>query len=135
MTIAVPVWNGNVSPVLDTAGTLKVFTVENGCIIDRHDYSIAKATPQEKARIIAGNAGTIICGAVSSGLAMMLEEAGLTVYSWVMGNAERLVEVCAAGGEPGPESLMPGCRGSGTGRGRGRNRCGRPQNCGNRRER
>jgi len=130
MTIAVPVWNENVSPVLDTAEQLRVFTIENGRIVDHRDFPLGISSTREKSRIIADNAEMLVCGALSAGLAMMLEETGIAVYPWVMGNAEQLVATCAGGCFPGQESVMPGCR---EWRHRGRKRCGNPRDCGNHR--
>ena len=111
MKIAVPVWNGNVSPVLDTAERLMVFDVENRKVISRTELPIEDRRLQEKAKMIADNASILICGALSSHMAPFLTSFGLEVYPWVMGNAERLVEMFASGNIPGPEFSMPGCRG------------------------
>ena len=115
MKIAIPVWNGNVSPVLDTAERLVVFDIDNGKVISRYEVSIKDKGIQEKARIMAENAKILLCGALSVKMASYLTSYGLKVYPWIMGNAEQLIEMVIAGNVPGPEYSMPGCR---------RRRCG-----------
>ena len=125
MKIAAPVWNGNVSPVLDTAERFIVFDIEGGNIISRSELPIEDRRLQEKAKIIANNARILICGALSNHMASFLSSFGLEVYPWVMGNAEQLVEMLASGNIPGPEFSMPGCRGRRYGSRKGRKRRGR----------
>ncbi len=125
MKIAVSVWDGNVSPVLDTAERFIVFDIEDGNIISRSELPIEDRRLQVKAKKIADNARILICGALSNHMASFLSSFGLEVYPWVMGNAEQLVEMFASGNIPGPEFSMPGCRGRRCGPGVGRKRHGR----------
>ncbi len=127
MKVAVPVWNGNVSPVLDTAGQLIVFEVENERIISRTKLPIEERILSEKAKKIANSAHILICGAMSSHMASFLSSFGLDVYPWVMGDAECLVEMFASGKIPGPEYSMPGCRGKQCSRHMGGKRHGQPR--------
>jgi len=120
MKIAIPIWNGNVSPVLDSAERLIVFDIKDGKIVSHTELPIGDKRLQEKARKIADSARILICGALSNQMSSFLSLSGLEVYPWVMGNAEQLVEMFASGNIPGSEFLMPGCRrrryGSRTGR-------------------
>ena len=131
MKIAVPVWDGKVSPVLDTAERLEVFDLEEGKILSREEISIGGRGIQEKAHIIADNARVLICGALSNQLVSYLEGIGLEVYPWFMGDVERLIGIFAVGNFPGIEFSMPGCKGKRYGHRRGRNRCGRSRKFGN----
>ena len=110
MKIAVPIWNGNISPVLDTAEKLKVFDIVDGKVVSQHDIYIGSMSIQERARVITDNARIMICGALSNHIASILSSSGLILYPWVMGNVDRLVEIIAGGNTPGPEFSMPGCR-------------------------
>ena len=125
MKIAVPVWDGNISPVLDTAKCIKVFDVENGKIISHTEVHIDDRGIREKVQIITDTAQILLCGALSSQMASCLSSAGVGVYPWMMGNAERLVELIASGRIPGPEFSMPGCRGKNCRHHAWRNRQGR----------
>lgn len=115
MKIAIPVWNGNVSPVLDTAERLVVFDIDDGKVISRSELSVRDKSIREKAKTIADNAQSLLCGALSGQMGSYLSLYGLEVYPWIMGNAEQLIEMVVAGNVPGPEYSMPGCR---------RRRCG-----------
>ena len=110
MKVAIPVWNGNVSPVLDTAEKLAVFDINGGKVISRDEVSTKGKGIHEKARIMAENAKILLCGAISVQMASYLSSYGLEVYPWIMGNAEQLIEMVIAGNVPGPEYSMPGCR-------------------------
>ena len=122
MKIAVPIWNGNVSPVLDTAERLIVFEVEEGVVLSRDEIFIGKSGIQDKAKVIAENARILICGALSNQFSSFLSLYGVDVYPWVMGNPENLIKVLADGKIPGPEFSMPGCRGRHRRHCKGRNR-------------
>lgn len=110
MKIAVPIWDGNISPVLDTAEKLMMFDVVEGKVISQYEIYIGGMSIQEKARVITDNARIMICGALSNHMATVLSLSGLILYPWVMGNVDRLVEIIAVGNTPGPEFSMPGCR-------------------------
>jgi len=131
MKIAVPVWDGRVSPVLDTAERLEVFNVEGGQVVSRKEIPFGSAGNREKAQIIADSARVLLCGALSNQMASYLTSAGLEVYPWVMGNAERLIGIFAGGDIPGPEYAMPGCRGKHQGNRKGRKRCRHSHEYGN----
>ena len=109
MKIAVPVWEGRISPVLDTADRLMVFSIIGGIIDSRDEIFIGEKSLPEKARDIKHYSDILICGALSRPMESCLESFGVEVHGWVMGNAERLVEMYACGGVPGPEYYMPGC--------------------------
>ena len=109
MTIAVPVWESRVSPVLDTADRLLVLETREGAITSRTEVYIGGVSLPEKARIIRRHAPVLICAALSQTMENYLLSAGLKVYPWVMGNAEILAEIYACGKVPGPEFFMPGC--------------------------
>ncbi len=132
MKIAVPVWDGSVSPVLDTARRLRVFDIENGVVVKTSEVPVDGYESREMAKQVAGHARALICGALSNQLFSHLSNLGITVYPWLMGDVEQLIDIVAAGRIPGPEYTMPGCHGQhrkqrmqgSCGRqGRGRNVC------------
>ena len=109
MKIAVPVWEGRVSPVLDTADRFLVFTVREGIVVSSDEIYIGEKSLPEKARDIKQNADILICAALSQLMESCLISLGVEVRGWVMGNPERLVELYASGDVPGTEFYMPGC--------------------------
>lgn len=110
MKIAVPVWEGRVSPVLDTADRLLLIDTRDGDIVSRTEISLGGKSLPEKAREIKQHADVLICAALSRPMESYLLSSGMEVYPWVMGDAEKLAEIYARGHIPGPEFSMPGCR-------------------------
>ena len=119
MRISIPVWNSCVSPVLDTARHLLIVDIQENCIVSRRTVAFDGGTPEKNAGIIAGHADILICGALSWFMFSCLASHGVTVYPWVMGEVDRILDVFLQGKEPGGEFSMPGCR-----RNRRRWRCG-----------
>ena len=110
MKIAIPVWEGRVSPVLDTAERLLVVDIGEEGIVKRSEIDISGKGLLEKACDIKSNADTLICGALSKSLESYLLSRNVVIYPWVMGEVERLLDIYSCGNEPGPEYYMPGCR-------------------------
>jgi predicted Fe-Mo cluster-binding NifX family protein len=123
MRIAIPVWNGYISPVLDTAQRLCIYTVSD-CLPTLQEEVGISGNETDLPGFIAARADAIICGAVSCDLEQKLLALGVAVHPWVMGEAVRLIECYAAGNIHDREFSMPGCRGRGYGR------CGRRRRCG-----
>jgi len=110
MRIAVPEWEGMISPVLDTANRLLVVDTRDGAVVSKQVIHIGGMNWIEKARNIRQYTEVLICGALSQSLEKYLLSIGIVLYPWVMGDAEKIVEQYAGGTVPGPECMMPGCR-------------------------
>ncbi len=118
MTVAFPVWDNMISPVMDTAVNLRIVTFENGgCVSDR-TVSLPRNI-HDMAACIAEQADTLICGAVSCYLEQEILARGVKVHPWVMGSCDTILNSLENGTIEQHEYSMPGC-----GR-RGRRRCGR----------
>jgi hypothetical protein len=126
MRIVIPVWNGQVSPVLDAAQRLNIYEVTDHIPILREEIEII-ADESELAGFLAARADAIICGALSHQLEQQLIMLGVVVHPWVMGEAGHLIECYAAGNIQDREFSMPGCRGRGRGQCGWRKRCGVPR--------
>jgi predicted Fe-Mo cluster-binding NifX family protein len=136
-TIAVPVWEGRISPVLDVASRLLVVESDaEGSVADarRREVDLASGHPAERAEEIAAQRVTIlICGALSGPLEQMLTTAGVEVIPHICGPVEDVLHAYEQGDLLCHAFLMPGCcnaarrrrhgpRGRGGG---GRRRCGK----------
>lgn len=131
MKIAIPYWQGRVSPVLDVAGQLLVVDLEAGREVSRKDASLVAAGPLERARELRqAGAEMLICGAISRQLEVALEAAGVQVIPHICGPVEEVLAAFISGELNQDAFLMPGCCGRrrfgafGTGRRRG-GRCWR----------
>lgn len=109
MRIAVPVWRDMISPVLDTAVTMRIYTVENGVPVMQGEEPF-DTVHDTRADSIAKAADTLICGALSQTLEQELKDRHVTIHSWVMGNCDCVVSCFAKGHIGNGDFSMPGCR-------------------------
>jgi predicted Fe-Mo cluster-binding NifX family protein len=124
MRIAFPVLRENVSPVLDTAERLLIVQIDKSAGETREEISLSGLSPQKIAEVISSHTNILVCGGLSSLMSTYLDSRGISVYPWVMGNIEHLIDIFSKGDIPGQEYIMPGCRRNRFGGGR----CGRRQN-------
>jgi len=129
MKIAVPVWEKQISPVLDTADRMVIYEAEGGAVTPCGEVFLGQSGTAERARIIGDAADVLVCAALSQPLETCLAGCGVDIRSWLMGDPRHMVEMVAVGDDPGSEWYMPGCchrHRSGCGRdGRMRKRHGR----------
>ncbi len=120
MRVAVPVWQGRVSPVFDVAGQLMLVELVQGLETSRREYRLPDADPQQRAAELSElHVETLICGAISQALESLLTESGIKVYGRVCGNVEDVLRAFASGTLGQPRFVMPGCWGRARGRFRG----------------
>jgi predicted Fe-Mo cluster-binding NifX family protein len=110
--VAIPIWQGRVSPVLDTAERLWISDLGGEPGVSPRIVQLPPAELRQRAQSIR-NLGihTLLCGAVSRPLYGLLLNAGIVVRPWLSGVVE---EVLAAYAEDRLETdyfLLPGCRG------------------------
>ncbi len=129
MKTALTVWDGRISPVFDVSREAVVLTLEDGVERARSTERIEAPTAALKiARLQELGIELLVCGAISESLQQELSARGIRVLGFVAGALEEVLSALLAGGLPGPELAMPGCRGpqrrvragQGAGRGRGR---------------
>lgn len=122
MRVGIPIWNGRVSPVLDTAE--RVMVVDTGAAAGKVPEEVAldpQRLPLRAARLAELHLDLLICGAVSRPLAELIAAAGVPVQPWIAGEVEDVLQALTTGRLDRPRYRMPGCCG-GRGRGRGRGR-------------
>ena len=126
MKVAIPQWNGRVSPVFDVAGSLLLVDVADGQELRREEGSLTASDPLERARQVAQlGAEVLICGAISLPLEAALASAGVQVIPFTCGGAEEVLAAFMNGQLTNGAFSMPGCCGWRR-RSRGRRRRGRP---------
>lgn len=112
MRVAIPVWNGRVSPVFDTARQLLVTEIEEGREPSRTQEELAEGFPLSRARRLAElGVSVLICGAISRPLATLLAATGVRVVSWTAGPVDDVLAAYLGGQLPDPRWRMPGCSG------------------------
>jgi len=130
MKIALPVWQDNVSSVLDFANKLLLVELENGAEIGRNEIVIPEQSgPERAAKLRQLGVNVLICGAISRQLAYMLSSSGISVLPFITGSIEQILIAYMTGNLSLPQYAMPGgCwKGARRGFGRRRGRCGRRQ--------
>lgn len=125
MKLAIPVWNGRVSPVFDSARRLLLFEVFNGRVVERGETLLPEEhAPGRVERLRQLGICTLVCGAVSRPLADMIAAAGIELVPFVAGDVDEVARAYLSNELPGPAFFMPGCCGARR-RGRGRGFGGR----------
>ena len=128
MKIAIPTWNGRVSPVFDTASRLLVVEVGEGRECSRFETDISEHfLPSKIIRLTELGIDTLICGAISRPLVYMITTAGIKLVPWISGQVEDVLQAFLAGTLFDLRFMMPGCagywgKGSGARHGRGMGR-------------
>lgn len=110
VTVAIPIWQERVSPVLDTATRLLIVRQQRGEAVERREATLGVLTPEVLARSVAElGVEVLLCGAVSEGLRRALESAGVRVVPDLCGEVEAVLRAFARGRLNREEFAMPGC--------------------------
>lgn len=109
MTVAMPVWDDMISPVLDSARLVRVYEVSGTVPGAYAEYPLPDGAAA-KAVMIADRARVLICGALSGELAEALRGYGIDIHPWIMGDATVVIAGFAGGDIQSYEYSMPGCR-------------------------
>ena len=124
MKLAIPVWQGRISPVFDVAGQLLLVELADGREVAREEQLVAEATVEERARKLSElGVGTLICAGISQSLETGLADRGVRVIARICGNVEEVLAAFLAGRLSQARFAMPGC--CGQRRRRQRGHCGR----------
>jgi predicted Fe-Mo cluster-binding NifX family protein len=122
MKVAIPIWNGRVSPVFDTAGGLLVVETDGDQAVRQAHETLGAKSPRERLeRLQDLQVNILICGAVSRFLAELITAAGIELVPFIAGDVEEVLEAFLHNGLSEPAFAMPGCRAAGR---RGLGMCG-----------
>jgi predicted Fe-Mo cluster-binding NifX family protein len=93
MKVAIPYWQGQISPVFDTAREILFIHVENGHVVRRRKTLIVEKNPLTKVNYIV-QLGTevLICGAISWSLQRALFSTGVHVIANIHGQVEDTIK-------------------------------------------
>jgi predicted Fe-Mo cluster-binding NifX family protein len=112
MKIAIPNWQGRISPVFDAAQSLIMVEVDNGRELRRSESRIECADPLARVRQATDmGANVLICGAISRPLETALAAANIRVISQTCGPVEDVLEAFLCNQLTEKAFLMPGCCG------------------------
>lgn len=110
MRIAIPVWNGRVSPVFDVARTIRVADLDcqSGELVVDGSHVLNPARPASTLSELGVN--VLVCSAISSPLESRLYALGVEVVSDICGSSEEIIAALAAGDVELVRFRSPGSR-------------------------
>ncbi len=112
MKVAIPEWQGRVSPVFDVARHLKIFEIEDGQARFSGEWDCESVDPSRRATRLAETGTTVlVCGAISRPQEMAVTAAGIQVIAQICGNVDDVAGAFAKGQLPAKPFFMPGCGG------------------------
>ncbi len=111
MKIAIPYWEGKISPVMDTASRLLILQVENQSETSRQEVLFAEGDLNSRCnRIRDLGIELLICGAISGPFYRMLKASGIKIISWISGQVNEVLAAYLSGSLNLERFLMPGCQ-------------------------
>nr|MBN2277390.1 hypothetical protein [candidate division Zixibacteria bacterium] len=111
MRVAIPEWEGRISPTMDTAGNLLVVEIVGGHEVSRRIIPIPPMNLVGRARFISGlKIDRLICGAISHQLEQMLSGAGVPISPWFGGQVDDIIAAHTRGNLENEDFWLPGCR-------------------------
>ena len=109
MKIAVSVYNNRISPVFDASKNVLVLDIKNRHIDGKQVENFANDNPEQKVfRLSELGVKELICGAVSTDLARLLDCQGIKLISFTAGNLDEVLSAYLKKGLPNPKLRMPG---------------------------
>ncbi len=111
MKIAIPHWQGRLSPVFDVCGRVMVVETDGRHEIGRSEAAVTGIDPLDRVRLLSAlGVDVLICGAISRYLEAALAAAGIHVLAEVCGPVEAVLAGFLARGRTASCHRMPGCR-------------------------
>jgi predicted Fe-Mo cluster-binding NifX family protein len=108
--VAIPQWQGRISPVFDVAGRLLLIDIDNGGELRREERPLARTDPLARAGELLGlGADVLICGAISAPLEAALASSGVRVIGFLCGPVEDVLAAFLHGDLANRAFWMPGC--------------------------
>jgi predicted Fe-Mo cluster-binding NifX family protein len=112
MKLAIPVWQGRISPVFDVAGQLLLVELTDGREVARQEQMVDETSADERSRKLAElGVETLICAGISQSLETGLADRGIRVIARICGNVEDVLAAFVARRLREERFAMPGCCG------------------------
>jgi len=110
MKVAVPDWQGRVSPVFDVAEHVVLVDLDDNRDENQHTESLGSTAPHQRAqRLSELGVDVLVCGAISWPLEALLAASGIRVIPLVCGKVEEVVRAFCDGTLENERFAMPGC--------------------------
>jgi predicted Fe-Mo cluster-binding NifX family protein len=110
MKVAIPLWQGRVSPVFDEASRLLIVDILDGSEKCRKEESLLTHNPFERAQVFPKlGIELLICGMISRKQQAALDSAGIRIIPHICGSMEEVITAFLEGRLENGALLMPGC--------------------------
>ena len=110
MKVAIPIWQGRVSPVFDEAGWILVVDISNGREECRQKEGLLTHKSYERAQqLLKMGVDLLICGMISQEQEAALCSVGIQVIPHVCGPLDEVIAAFLNGRIESDAMLMPGC--------------------------
>jgi len=111
MRIAIPLWQGRVSPVFDEANRILLIDISEKQERYRQEESLTTRNPFERAQVLPKlGVDLLICGMISQTQQTALTSAGIRIIPCICGSMEEVIAAFLDGRLENGALLMPGCR-------------------------
>jgi len=112
MRVAIPLWQGRVSPVFDEACRILLVDVSENQEQHRQEESLIARNPFERAQLLPKlGVDLLICGMISQTQQTALASAGIRIIPHICGYMEEVIAALLDGRIENGALLMPGCGG------------------------
>ena len=112
MRVAIPLWQGRVSPVFDEARRILLVDVSEKQEQHRQEESLVVRNPFERAQLLPKlGVDLLICGMISQTQQTALVSAGIRIIPHICGSMEEVITAFLDGRIENGALLMPGCGG------------------------
>jgi predicted Fe-Mo cluster-binding NifX family protein len=110
MRVAIPLWQGRVSPVFDESSRILLVDVSNKQEQRRQEESLISQNPFERAQLLPKlGVDLLICGMISQTQRAALASAGVRIIPHICGSMEDVIAAFLDGRIESGALLMPGC--------------------------
>jgi len=110
MRIAIPLWQGRVSPVFDEANRILLVDISNKREKCRCEESMAVQNPFERAKLLPHlGVDLLICGMISQIQQTALASTGIRIIPHICGSMEEVIAAFLDGRIENGALRMPGC--------------------------
>ena len=112
MRVAIPLWQGRVSPVFDEASRILLVDISEKQEQHRQEESLTTRNPFERAQFLPRlGVDLLICGMISQTQQTALSSAGIQIIPCICGTMEEVIAALLDGRIESGAMRMPGCSG------------------------
>jgi len=119
MRVAIPLWQGRVSPVFDEASRILLVDIAEKREQGRREEPLVTRNPFQRAQVLPTlGVDLLVCGMISQTQQTALASSGIRIIPHICGSMEEVIAAVLDGRIESGELRMPGCGGRKRMRGR-----------------